>query len=138
MALLKQLRKEDKDTDAVIGGLKTLQSRIIELDQTVLENFANVKADLLEKNLDAVILKSHTDMVEHYKKNNKDFMALLEKETKTGFVADMVRGVNNLIGDNEVSPDEAAGNSISDGETHFNTNDFKRSQQEFIQTTSFV
>ncbi|HIP81645.1 MAG TPA: hypothetical protein EYH16_04465 [Leucothrix mucor] len=131
MALLKQLRREDKDTDAVIGDLKTLSSRIKELDKTVLENFDKVKVDITEKKLDAVILKRHTDMVNHYKKNNKDFMALLEKETKTGFVADIVRGVNNLMGDNEVTPDEAAGNAVSDGKTTFTTNDFKRSHQEF-------
>jgi len=131
LALLKQLRKEDKNTDAVLAALKTLQSRIIELDETVLENFATLKADLLSKNLPDVILKRHDDMVSHYQSQNKNFMALLAKETKTGLLADMVRGVNNLLDGDAISPDKAIGNAVSDGTTTFSTNDFKRSQQEF-------
>ena len=129
---LKQLRNEGKDTDAVLGELKTLQTQIEALNETVTENFTIAEAVLLEKQLPEVIVKRHNKMATQFTSKNKAFMALLNKETKTNLLSDIARGIHNFIDGEEVKPDQTISTtSVSDGKFVFKTSDFKRSQQAF-------
>ncbi len=131
LALLKQLRIEDKNTDAVIGELKTLETRLENLNEIATKNAMALEENLNKQNFPKEMMKRQKDLVIRYTRKNKAFMALLSKETKTGVISDILRGINNLLGDNETKPNKRLSNAVSDGKMVFKTTDFKRTHQNF-------
>jgi len=131
LSLLQHLRKESKNTDVVLSELKTLKSKIVSLDKKVQDNFSTTEVELTQKQLPDLILKRHTDMMSYYKSKNKAFMSLLAKETQTGIITDIKRGVSNFFGSKDGAKGVFTNNSVTDGVNIFKTSDFKRIHQEF-------
>ena len=65
LALLKQLRQEDKDTDAVLNQLTELKSDIESLNVQVMDNFDQLEQQLAQKELSDRIHQRHQTMVRH-------------------------------------------------------------------------
>jgi len=95
---LKQARQDNKDTTAILTTLKELSDKVTSLDVAVMDNFHKLEADLKAKQLPAVIMQRHTDMVMHYQAQRDAWMQQLESEMGTGFFTGLIRSAKDLMG----------------------------------------
>lgn len=132
LALLKQLHKENKEADPLIGDLITLKTRIEMLDQKIMESFENEKQSLINKQLPEEIVNRHNKMVTAYKQKSEVFQELLNKETDSGLITNIWRQISNYFNDNKQTTTDAFPKDIIRYKgIDFKATDFRRSQQDF-------
>ena len=122
---LKEARKSDKDTTVILANLKDLSNKVASLDVAVMDNFHKLEADLIAKQLPAVLLQRHTDMVMHYQAQRDAWLERLESETGTGFFVGLLRSTKDWMGITPVTEKVISPLSPKD------PRQFKRKQQPF-------
>ena len=123
--VLKEARKNDQDTTVILANLKDLSNKVASLDVAVMDNFHKLEVDLIAKQLPAVLLQRHTDMVMHYQAQRDAWLERLESETGTGFFVGLLRSTKDWMGITPVTEKVISPLSPKD------PRQFKRKQQPF-------